>query len=101
VYRVEHVNDVITVRLWPPQVAEFTTVQLRVFFSCPPRNSVPSRHCSLTFSTVMSSARFLKCRHSFLLGGTAQTGAEPQVCIATFESAARPLWIREGGRAPV
>jgi hypothetical protein len=84
-YRVERANGLVTLRLWPPQVAEFTTRATPGVFFLPTPKLGPIKELLADFSAIMNNARFLKLRHSFLLGGTQEAGVSPQVCIATFE----------------
>jgi hypothetical protein len=85
VYRFERGNDVVTVRLWPPQVAELVTRATPGVFFLPAPKLGPIRELLEDFSAIMNSAPTLKLRHSFLLGGAQETGASPEASIANFE----------------
>ena len=84
-YRFERGNDVVTVRLWPPQVAELVTRATPGVFFLPAPKLGPIRQLLEDFSAIMKSAPALKLRHSFLLGGTQETSASPEACIANFD----------------
>jgi hypothetical protein len=84
-YRFERANDIVTVRLWPPQVAELSTRATPGVSFLPAPKLGPIRQLLEDFSAIMNSAPTLKLRHSFLLGGAQETGGSPEACIANFD----------------
>jgi hypothetical protein len=84
-YRIERSNDVITIYLSPPQIAEFATRTTPGVFFLPTPKLGPIRDLFADFAAIMNNASFLKLRRSFLLGGAAEAGVSPQVCIANFD----------------
>jgi hypothetical protein len=84
-YRIERGNDVLTVRLWPPQVADFATRKTPGVFFLPTPKLEPIRALFDDFAAILHSAPSLKLRHSFLLGGAQEARAPPQTCIANFD----------------
>jgi hypothetical protein len=84
-YRLERANDLVTVRLWPPQVAELVTRATPGVFFLPAPKLGRIRELLEDFSAVMHSAPTLRLRHSFLLGGAKEAGVPPEACIANFD----------------
>ncbi|MFL6602623.1 MAG: hypothetical protein ACJ8R9_15000 [Steroidobacteraceae bacterium] len=84
-YRFERGTDVVTVRLWPPQVAELATRATPGVSFLPAPKLGPIRELLEDFSAIINSAPSLKLRHSFLLGGAQETGGSPEACIANFD----------------
>jgi hypothetical protein len=84
-YQIERSNDVITIRLSPPQMAEFATRTTPGIFFLPTPKLGPIMDLFADFAAIMNNASFLKLRRSFLLGGAEEAGVSPQVCIANFD----------------
>jgi hypothetical protein len=84
-YRIERGNDVITIRLRPPQTAEFATRGTPGVFFLPTPKLGPITELFGDFSAIMYNAPFLKLHHSFLLGGAEEAGVSPEACIANFD----------------
>jgi hypothetical protein len=84
-YRIERGNDVMTVRLWPPQMADFATRKTPGVFFLPTPKLEPIRELFDDFAAIIHSAPSLKLHHSFLLGGAQEASASPQACIANFD----------------
>jgi hypothetical protein len=84
-YRIERVHDLITIRLSPPQMADFATRSTPGIFFLPTPKLGPIRELFADFAAIMNDAPFVKLHHSFLLGGAAEAGVSPQACIANFD----------------
>jgi hypothetical protein len=84
-YRIERSKDVITIRLSPPQTAEFATRTTPGFFFLPTPKLGAIRELFADFAAIMNNASFLKLRRSVLLGGAEEAAVSPQVCIANFD----------------
>ncbi|MDB6102216.1 MAG: hypothetical protein JWO52_2215 [Gammaproteobacteria bacterium] len=84
-YRISRGNDVIAIRLSPPQTAEFATRRTPGVFFLPTPKLEPITELFGDFSAIMYNAPFLKLHHSFLLGGAEEAGVSPEACIANFD----------------
>jgi hypothetical protein len=84
-YRIEQVHDLLTIRLSPPQMADFATRTTPGIFFLPTPKLGPIRELFADFAAIMNDAPFLKLHHSFLLGGAEEAGVSPQACIANFD----------------
>jgi len=84
-YRLERGNDLITVRLWPPQAAQFVTRKTPGVFFLPTPKLGPIKELFADFSAIVRNAPYLKLHHSYLLGGAEEAGVAPGTCIANFD----------------
>jgi hypothetical protein len=84
-YRITRENDVIAIRLSPPQTAEFATRGTPGVFFLPTPKLGPITELFGDFSAIMYNAPFLKLHHSFLLGGAEEADASPEACLANFD----------------
>ena len=84
-YRIERAHDLITIRLSPPQMADFATRKTPGIFFLPAPKLGPIRELFADFAAIMNNAPLLKLQHSFLLGGAEEASVSPQACIANFD----------------
>jgi len=84
-YQIERANEVITIRLLPPQTADFTTRRTPAVFFLPTPRLGPIKELFDDFAAIMHSAPSLELHHSFLLSGAEDAGVPPEPCIATFD----------------
>jgi hypothetical protein len=84
-YRLERGNDLITVRLWPPQTADFAIRATPGVFFLPTPKLEPIKGLFADFSAIMHGTNSLTLHHSFLLGGAQEAGLSPGTCIANFD----------------
>jgi len=84
-YRIERANDIITIRLWPPQTAEFAARATPGVFFVPTPKLGPIRELLHDFSAIMASTPSLQLHRSSLVGGAEEAGIAPQVCIGSFD----------------
>jgi hypothetical protein len=84
-YTIERGNDIITVRLLPPQTAEFATRGTPALFFLPTPKLGPIKELFDDFSAIVHNAPIVGLRHSFLLTGAQEAGVSPGPCIASFD----------------
>jgi len=84
-YRVERGNDVITIGLWPPQMAELATRGTPGVFFLPTPKLRPIAELFDDFTALMQGASAVKLHHTFILGGAEDAGVSPATCISNFE----------------
>jgi hypothetical protein len=84
-YRIERASEVITIRLWPPQTADFATHKTPAVFFLPTPKLGPIKDLFDDFSAILHDAPSLGLRQSFLLGGAEEAGVSPEPCIAIFD----------------
>jgi hypothetical protein len=84
-YRIERGNEVITIGLWPPQMAEFATRRTPGVFFVPTPKLRPIAEVFDDFTALMRGASAVKLHHSFILGGTEESGVSPETCISNFD----------------
>lgn len=83
-YQVERGNDDITVRLLPPEKADFTTRRLMLSFLTSLKLG-PVDELFADFSAVLDAVPTLKLRLSFLAKGEAIANFKPESVIGNFE----------------
>jgi hypothetical protein len=84
-YRVERGNEVITIGLWPPQMAELATRGTPGVFFVPAPKLRPIAELFDDFTALMQGASAVKLHHSFILGGAEDAAASPATCISNFD----------------
>jgi hypothetical protein len=84
-YQVERENDLITIRLWPPQMAEFATRGTPGVFFVPTPKLRPIAELFDDFTALLRGASAMKVHHSVLLDGAEETGVSPETCISNFD----------------
>jgi len=84
-YQIEAGNDFIILDLRPSRMADFTSRGTPGAFFLPTPKLRPIIELFDDFSAIMSDARSVELRHSFLLNGHEEAGAPPEACIANFD----------------
>ncbi len=84
-YRIERGNEVITIALWPPQMADFATRGTPGVFFVPTPKLRPIAELFDDFTALMHGAATVKLRHSLILGGAEEAGVSPETCISNFD----------------
>lgn len=84
-YQVQAGHDFIILDLRPSRMADFTRRGTPGAFFLPTPKLRPIIELFDDFAAIMSDARSVELRHSFLLNGHEEASAPPQACIANFD----------------